>query len=257
MRQYTLLATAVILAVACGDDPPTGPGGGMTAQMRADVAQSSGEAIAQNTEAMARTEATASSSLFAFGGDPSAGNCSITLGNLLCVTSFGSLDGQAEITFRDAGSAEQEEYDAETTASISIETDWDGEINRSGFNIDLMGNGAFSVTGLTGTEANRTWNGTSNIAVTSSTHGGNRTYEWTSTTTWASVVVAASGTEPRWPSSGTVTSNVQLEVLDGPDDGRTASTTVEVTFNGTANVPLKVGNTEYRLDLASRTVTDN
>ncbi|HRP08193.1 MAG TPA: hypothetical protein PLL69_06855 [Gemmatimonadales bacterium] len=257
MRQYTLLAAALVFAAACGDDPPTGPGTGMTAQMRADVAQSSGEAIAQHTEAMVRSEATASAALFAFAGDPSQGDCTISLGTFLCINSLGALDGETEIVFRDGGGIQQQDYDAETTASATVETEWDGTIQRSDLVIDLSASGDFAVTGMTGAEASRTWNGTAATSVSNAVHAGTRSYEWTATSNWSSVVVAASGDEPRWPLSGTVNANLQLEATEGPDEGRTASTTVQVTFNGTATVPLRVGGTEYTLDLSTRSVTEN
>lgn len=254
MRQQALLAAAVLFAVACSDDP-TGPDNSITAEMRADIAQSSGEVVAQDVEAMSHTEASSSTTLFAFAGDPSAGGCTFSLGTFLCVRSFGALDGEAQLTFRDAQGNAQDDFDATTTASVVIATEVSGDIDRTNFDLSFASEGDFTVTGLAGDETSRTWNGTGTTSVTSSLFGGSRAYTWTATRTATNVVVPTSGTEPRWPTSGTVTSNVEMEVTGGPDDGKTADVTVTVTFNGTATVPLKVGNSNYTLNLATRTVT--
>ena len=119
MRQYALLATAALFAVACSDDP-TGPDTSLTANMRADAAESSGEVVAQDVESMSSTEASGST-MFAFGGDLSTDGCTGALGVFLCLNTVGDLDGEAQLTFRDAGGTQQDNFDAATTATAAVD----------------------------------------------------------------------------------------------------------------------------------------
>jgi hypothetical protein len=256
MRQYALLAAAAAFAVGCSDDS-TGPTNTLTAEMRADLAQSMGEVIAQDVEAMSHTEASSSTTLFAFGGDPTATGCTVQVGTLVCTNVFGSLNGEATLGFRDAQGTAQDDFDDATTASATIETDIDGTIDQDGFSLEFATARDFAIAGLAGAETSRTWSGNGTVSVTSAMHDDEREYQWTATTTFAGITVPTSGTEPRWPTAGQVTSNVDLDVVGGPDDGESGVATVIVTFNGTANVPLKVENTNYTLNLATRTVTEN
>lgn len=252
MRQYALLATAALFAVACSDDP-TGPDNTLTAEMRADAAESSGEVIAQDVEAMSQSEAS-STTLFAFGGDLSTDGCTGALGVFLCLSTVDEIDGEATLTFRDAGGTQQDNFDAATTATAAIELDTDGSVTRNGFALDFSSERDFVITGMAGAETSRTWSGTGTATVTNSSHDTERVYMYTSTTTYANVVVPASGTV-RWPTSGTATTTMDLEVTGGPDDGKDATITSVVTFNGTADVPLKIGTTTYTLNLETRAVT--
>lgn len=254
MRQHVLLATALLLAVACSDDEPTGPSNGITAAMRADIAQSSGEQVAGDVAAMSHTEASSSSTLFTFAGNLDAG-CTLSLGSLICVRSFGDIDGEARLTFRDQAGDDQTGYDASTTASAEINLESSGTVTRSGVNIAFDHEAEFDVTGLAGDETTRTWTGTGTTTVSAATFNGDRDYEFSFATSFANVVVAASGADPRWPASGSATTTAAATVTGGPDDGRTATVTVTVTFNGTASVPLKVGNANYTLNLETHAVT--
>ena len=252
MRQYALLATAALFAVACSDDP-TGPNNSLTAEMRADAAESSGEVVAQDVESMSSSE-TSSTTMFAFGGDLSTDGCTGALGVFLCLNTVGDVDGEAQLTFRDAGGTQQANFDAATTATAAIELDTDGSVTRNGFALTFSSERDFVITGMAGVETSRTWAGTGTAVVTNAAHDTERTYEYTSTTTYANVIVPASGTV-RWPTSGTATTTMDLEVTGGADVGKDATVTSVVTFNGTANVPLKIGNVTYSLNLDTHVVT--
>jgi hypothetical protein len=253
MRQYALVATACLFAVACSDDP-TGPDTSLTAEMRADVAASSGELIAQDVETMAHSEAS-STVLFAYGGDLSTDGCTGALGVFLCTNTVGELDGAARLTFRDADGEAQDDFDATTTATAAIELDTDGSIDRSGFEMTFATERDFAITGMAGAETSRTWAGSGTAEVSTALHNDTRGYTFASTTTYSNVVVPASGTAPRWPVSGTATTSVDLDVTAGPDNGESATVTATVTFNGTANVPLRVGGADFMLNLQSHAVT--
>lgn len=254
MRQYLLLATAVCLAAGCSDDDPTGPDNNITAQMRADIAQSSGDRVAEDVAAMSRTEASSSSTLFAFGGDLGEG-CTIELGSFICVGSFGDVDGEARLTFQGAAGDDQTEYDASTTASVMINTESSGSTAHTGYTVDFEHETDLTVTGLVGDESARLWVGTGGSTITVATFAGSREYQIDLSTTYANVNVPATGADPRWPTSGTVTTVAEATVTGGPDDGKTATLTATVTFNGSAEVPLRVGDTDYLLNLDSHTVT--
>ncbi|HET9066088.1 MAG TPA: hypothetical protein VFN22_09760 [Gemmatimonadales bacterium] len=253
MRHLPLVAAVLLVTAACSDDS-TGPSTSLTSEQRADVAAAVGEATATDVDAMSRS-GTSSSVLFGFGGALDNGVCTSVLGNLVCTATAGNLSGEATLTFRDGSGQTQTAYDASTTASVLIDTDISGDVTRSGFTLDLDHQGSFTVTGLAGTETTRTWNGTGTTNIASSLFGGARAYEFTSNSNFQAVVVPTSGDEPRWPTSGRVTSTVQLEFTGGVHDGERRSTTVQIDFNGTANVPMRVGSTAFRLDLATHLVT--
>lgn len=254
MRQHFFLAAAVAFAAACSDDP-TGPDVEVSAETRADVAAVTGEALATDVEAMSRTEASGSASLFAFAGNPSA-SCTFSVGTFICANTIGPFDGEATITFRDGTGTAQDDYDVATTASIEIDTEVTADIDRTNFELQYSRTGDFTVTGLAGSETSRTWNGSASTSFTGSLIQADRSYTMTSTTTFSSVVVPTGGSEPSWPTSGTVTTQVNWSASAGPDAGESGTLTATVQFNGTSQVPLTVGGVEYTLDLASRTVVE-
>ena len=141
-----------------------------------------------------------------------------------------------------------------TLNPTAIEIDTEGTVERSGFELSFSSERDFVITGMAGAETSRTWAGTGTVVATSAQHDTDRDYEFTSTTTYANVVVPASGTV-RWPTSGTATTTTDLEVTGGADVGKDATVTSVVTFNGTANVPLKIGNVTYSLNLDTHVVT--
>lgn len=253
MRQTHALVATLLLVAACSDDS-TGPSTTLTTQQRADVAAAMGESAANDVDAMSQT-GTSSSVLFGFGGDLDGGVCTSVLGNLVCTATAGTVSGEATLSFRDGSGQPQTSYDATTTASVLIETEVSGDVTRNGFTIDLDHQGTFTVTGLAGNETARTWNGTGSTTVSSSLFGGTRSYALSSSSAFQAIIVPATGSEPRWPISGRLSSNVQLEITGGQDDGKQFSTTVQIDFNGTANVPMIVGGTTFMLNLETRAVT--
>lgn len=253
MRQTYAMVAALLLVAACSDDS-TGPTPTLTAEQRTDVAAAMGEATSSDLDAMSRS-GTSASVLFGFGGDLDSGVCTSVLGNVVCTATAGAVSGEATLKFRDGSGTPQTAYDASTTASVLIDTDVSADISRSGFTLDYDHEGSFTVTGLAGAETTRTWTGTGSTSVTSASFGGTRSYELTTATNFQAVVVAADGADPRWPTSGRVTSNVQVDITGGPDDGERYTTTVQIDFNGTANVPMLVGGTPFMLNLSTHAVT--
>lgn len=254
MRQYAFLATAALLVVACSDDP-TGPDDSISAAMRADAAESAGAVIAADIESMISTS-TNTNALFTFGADLDTGGCTGTLGVFICLNSSGNIDGEARLTFRDAGGTQQDDFDGATTASASIDLGSDGTLSHGGFSLDYSAERDLQVSGMAGNEQSRTWTGNGTVTATSSLHDAQRSYSYTATTVYTSVVAPVSGASQNWPASGTATTSMNLEATGGPDDGETATITAVVTFNGTADVPIRIGNTTYVLDLETGVVTE-
>lgn len=254
MRQKILLATALLFAVACSDDP-TGPDDdNVTPQMRADAAESVGAIIASDVESMTSSPAN-SSALFNFGADLNTDDCVGVLGVYVCTTGVGDLSGEARLTFRDEGGTQQDDYDPSTTASTMIDLDIDGSILRAGLDVDFTAERDLMVSGMLGTETARTWSGNGTVNASSSMHDNARTYSYTTTTVFTGVEVTSAGQEQSWPTDGTATTNINLQVVGGPDAGESATLTAVIEFNGTVNVPLKIGNVTYTLNLDSGEVS--
>jgi hypothetical protein len=121
MRQNILLATALLFAVACSSDDPTGPDDdNVTPLMRADAAESVGAIITADVESMTSSPAN-NSALFNFGTDLHTDDCVGVLGVYVCTAGVGDLSGEARLTFRDENGAQQDGYHPSTTASTMID----------------------------------------------------------------------------------------------------------------------------------------
>lgn len=160
-------------------------------------------------------------------------------------------------TFKDANGATQAAYDSLTTASAVIHAEIDGTISRNNWEATVSRVRDLTVTGLAGTETQRTWNGTGSGTAQRSRHtnsGETRQYDITGNSTITDVVVALPRTENRWPISGTITHQATIKITGGPRDGQTVTRTVTITFNGTQSVAVKVNDDSFTFDLKNRTL---
>jgi len=255
MRHVLFVAAGLACLAACSDTG-TGADASITAEMRADVAAATGAALATDVEGMSRSSATGSGSLFAFAGAPATAGCTFNLGTFVCLNTLGSLDGTANLTFKDGSGTAQDSYDASATASVDIATDVSGSVSHGNFEITYSRTASFTVSGLAGDETERTWNGTATTTVSSSLFNGNHGYTMDASTDFNGVIVPTGGSEPRWPTSGTATTQVDFEVTGGPHAGTTGTLTATITFNGTGQVPLRIGTTEFTLNLDSHAVAE-
>lgn len=253
MRQTHALVATLILVAACSDDS-TGPSTTLTSQQRADVAAAMGEATSSDIDAMART-GTSSSVLFGFSGDLGNGVCTSVLGNLVCTATAGTLSGEATLKFRDDADQPQTAYDAGSTASVMIDTDVEGDVSHSGFTFDLDHEAALTATGLAGAETSRTWDGTGSSTMANVDFAGSRSYTIHSASDYQTVVVPTTGDGPNWPASGRVSATVQIDIVGGANDGEQFTTAVQIDFNGTATVPMLVGDAAFTLHLNNHQVT--
>ena len=160
-------------------------------------------------------------------------------------------------TFKDAAGAVQAAYHPETTASVAIHAEVDGTITRNDWSATVDRTRDLTVSGLAGTETQRTWNGTGSATSTRSRHsdaGESRQYDVTATGAMTNVVVAVPRSENSWPLSGTVSKQVTIKITGGPRDGQTVTRSVTITFNGTQFVPIKVNDDTFTFDLKIRRI---
>lgn len=160
-------------------------------------------------------------------------------------------------TFKDAAGATQTGYDPVTTASAAIHAEVTGQIIRDNWSAEVERVRNLTVTGLAGAETSRTWNGTGTSRSTRSRHSEDRetrTFDASCSSTQTNVVVNLPRTENRWPASGTITRSCTITITGGPNDGKTVTRNVTITFNGTQLVPIQVNGKTFVLDLKTRRV---
>lgn len=236
MRTSTLQAAglATLLALgACGDGS-TGPAADESI-LDDDIALLAADAVQEDLLAMSTT-------FPAVGLDVSASSV------------LQEYSVSRTVQFFDAQGNEQPAYDALTTDSIHTLLTVAGTVSRDGFEWSMERSRDMSVTGLAGEETERTWNGTgsddrSRARVVDPDQ--TRTYDLTGTLLVENVVRGVPRIEHPWPLSGTITRNLTIEIVNGPDGDETITRTVIVTFNGTQYVTMTVNGEEYEVDLAA------
>ena len=163
--------------------------------------------------------------------------------------------GTHTATFYDADGNEQEARDPLTTASIHLVIESSHEFSRDSWSGTGTRSRDLLITGLEGEETTRTVNGTGSSAVTRSRHtdaDGTRTYDMSSTSVIEDVVHPVPRTDDAWPLSGTITRNVTINVINGPDGDVTKTRTVVITYNGTNLPTMTVDGEPFEVDLSTR-----
>lgn len=157
--------------------------------------------------------------------------------------------------FKDAAGNTQSAYDSLTTASVQVNAAVKGDLTRGPMSMTVDRTSEFTVTGLAGRETSATWNGTgrgSMKRVRTSENGGTRQYDMTYTLRRTNVVIPVPRTDTSWPLSGTVTKSYTVKFTGGPNDGKTVTREVVVTFNGTSKPAATVNGEAWELDLSDR-----
>lgn len=191
-------------------------------------------------------------------GDLNPVNCTLNSSTqrLECAsTTRGSLTVTRSYAFWDAGDLPQSQYDPQLTARANIQTRIVGQRSGANWSASVDRSRNMTVTGLAGTETQRTWNGNGTSAVTRSRHndsGDERSYDITCTLTVTNVVVPVPNGDERFPLSGTITHHCVVSFVGGPRDGQTVERTATVTFNGTATATVTVGDRTFDIDLRTR-----
>ncbi len=173
----------------------------------------------------------------------------------------GTFPAPHTATFYDADGNEQAAQDPITTASIHLLVESTHEFSRDSWSATGTRSRDLWITGLEGEETSRTVNGTGSSNVTRSQHtdtDGTRTYEMSSTSVIEDVVHPVPRTDDAWPLSGTITRDVTITVVGGPDGDVTRSRTVVIIFNGTNLVTMTVyvestvDGESFEVDLSTR-----
>lgn len=157
-------------------------------------------------------------------------------------------------TFTDAAGGAQETYDPLTTATARVQTTVAGEMSHRAWTATVDRTSDITVSGLAGTETQRTWNGSGSESVSSSRHDegdGFRTYSLEATFAIEDLVIPRQDSPNRWPVSGSITRTLTGEFRSGPREGETFSRTTVLTFDGTATAILTVDGEEFTVDLAA------
>lgn len=167
----------------------------------------------------------------------------------------GALSGTRDVTFSDADGNVQDAYDALTTASIHFALDVGGEVSRDTWSASVERTRDMTVSGLEGQEATRTFNGSGNETVSRSRTddtGAATTFDMTGSFTIENLVVPVPGSDPRWPLSGTITRNMTVTVVNGPNGDQTKSLTAVITFDGTSTATATINGETMEIDLTTR-----
>jgi hypothetical protein len=188
---------------------------------------------------------------------------SSTTGRFTCppITS-GGLTLNRDYAFYDASNVAQSAYDANLTASANFHVSVAG-IHLADAGADTVNRDRnLTVSGLAGAETSRTWNGVG----TRDDHGQRtfndvqRNYHTTDNVTISNVVVNLPRSSNPWPISGTVTRNISGTASvqkAGVSKSFSVTRTVTITFNGTQDATVTVGNSTYTLDLSTGVWTKN
>jgi hypothetical protein len=149
----------------------------------------------------------------------------------------------------------QDAFDPLTTDSIHLVVETSREFSRDTW----TGTGTRSrdiwITGLEGEEETRTVNGTGSSSMTRSQHtdeSGTRSYSMSSTSLRVDVVHPVPRTEDAWPLSGTITRDVTIHVINGPNGDVTRTRTVVIIFDGTDMPDMTVDGEPFEVDLSAR-----
>jgi hypothetical protein len=154
--------------------------------------------------------------------------------------------------FFDAGGVEQTAYDSLTTERIEAETVVDGSVSRDDWTATVHRESSITVTGLAGTETQRTFDGSgsSEHSRSRTTSDGNRSHRISESFTYEGVVVPVPGSTPRYPLAGTMRRSLHAVRTDG-------STTTEhdvemtITFDGDATAVAVVNGETFEIDLSA------
>ncbi len=167
----------------------------------------------------------------------------------------GPQGGTHTATFYDKDGEIQDALDPLTTASIHLVIESTRDFSRDTWTGTGTRSRDIMITGLLGEESTRTVNGTGSADVTRSQHtdeNGTRTYDMMSTSTIVDVLHPVPRTDESWPLSGTITRNVTIKVINGPDGDVTRTREVVITFNGTDMPTMTVDGEPFEVDMSTR-----
>jgi hypothetical protein len=194
---------------------------------------------------------------------PAVGNCTWSASAIayVCpsITTADGLTVNRQIGFY-SGGVSQQSYDSQATDSVFFGMWLTGTLQETDRTAWLKHQRAMMVTGLTGSETERTWNGTGSRDDSAHVTGRNvvRTTRFLSEDVIKDVVYKLPRTDFPFPQSGTITNDVSVNATtpNGTDaTNRSGSRHVVITFNGTRTASVMIGTTACSLDLVTRKVS--
>jgi hypothetical protein len=258
-----LLTVAVAGAAACADS--TAPTAGVTESMLTrDVANDAADATTQTLAQMSGMELLVGMPLASSGMSATSaiGNCTWNASaNAYACPSITTPDGltlNRQIGFY-SGGASQQSYDAQATDSMFFGMWLTGTLQEADRTAWLKHQRTMMVTGLTGSETQRTWNGTGSRDDSAHVTGQNvvRTTRFLSQDVVKDVVYKLPRTDFPFPQSGTITNDVTVSATtpNGTSAAnRNGTRHVVITFNGTRTASVTIGTTACSLDLVTRKI---
>jgi hypothetical protein len=262
MRSTRILTAGVLFIAAACNSNPTTTTSGLDALITADVATMTADATTEDVDVMAAMDGDIGvlvsapmmeGMFFTPPGGPRMGGCNFANGAFTCPpVTRGGLAINRTVTFTPAAA-----YDPLLTTAIHIVASVSGDVTHGPWSATITRNRDFTISGLVGTETNRTVNGTGSESLSRSrvTEGSEtRSYTVTGSSSATNVVVPvrAEGVDP-WPLSGTITRTYTVTRTSGTNTGQTVTRAVVITFNGTSTPTATVNGTPFTLDLTHRT----
>ena len=258
----TALATLLVLAAACTDS--SAPTALISDRdLTDDVVSDANTATNLDLEQIAFDEALAVAASGPPGAPPLACTYSELVGRFLCpglVTAQG-ITIQRSYAFYDGG-APQPSFDPVATDSINFQTFRTGVLGGTERTTWINHARNVTVSGLSGTETERIWNGTG-VRTDSARVAANGTTRLTrinSVDRIIGVAFAVPRTQNPFPLRGTITHDISVRSIVSDGTGqrtRNATRHVEVTFNGTRTAQMRIGTMTCTLDLPTREVDCN
>ena len=241
-----IIAAAV---VACGGDSSTGPNSYPPATLNSALAELSIPAIAAGGPSFVDVDATPSL-------DPTKCPYSATVQSFVCTPIAESgLTINQSFTLLSGSGAKQSAFDAATTDAVRANTTVAGTLVEQGTSLDVSGQQEITLSGLV--SGPHVLNGSSSVTAAGTVVDGTTTYpvNISVSTTIANLVLPANaaGSSQVWPTSGTVTVDVNGSI--GPVSVSQARTKIEFTGTSTVNVTVSGGglSKSCKVDLTKAT----
>jgi len=275
VRNPLLTAATIFLtagAVACSSDL-VGPPALDDAQIDADIAAASGDAVASQVSSFGDNVAAAGSFSVSptynvtvgSGTAPSlnaiSASCSYASGRYSCsATTEQGLSVTRSFAFYNANGQTVQTWDSTVVESVNFQAQADGNFSRDlVWNVGVHRTANVTVSGLISHKPQRTWNGTGTGADTISHIGldGIRSLAGTSEVVVTNVIMPGTDAASQYPLSGIIAVGVNYTAsLQGATGSVSKDVTrqVTVTFNGTSAPSLQIGSLHCVLHLDTHSV---
>ena len=267
------------IALGCSSDRSYAPPGTVLtdAQVSADVASTAGFAAASSIDDQAQylEHAGISAGVGTFGTPAPIAGAAPTAGTAKPVCNYSAADGRWtcapfvngrgltvlwSYAYSDAAGKPMEKYDALATEKIDYRSQLSGPVGDGTSSIGVTHRTSEQTSsGLSGKETTRVWNGVGISGDTVSYHdasGGSRRYAGVEVDSIKAVTYRHPRAPGSYPLSGQLVRVAKYSVTAAgkSTETRSVSRTVVTTFNGSADVPIRLGSMSCTLHLNTRKV---